>query len=239
MPLPNDSTIFQLGSVTKTFTAALIAKQVNSGKIVLNAPAQNYLPKDTPLLPTSFNGQDATITLGELTTMNAGFKRNIPVNATTKTTPYLFAVDYITNNTKLVYKPGSACNIYSNLGFGIAGLTLCHLTYPNTTKYYNYYERVAIDSLLTPLKMDDTRITLTSSQLKRRAIPYAIDGAVSGYNNPNWPFNLAAGGLYSTITDMQKYAKSMIGESAFLTTKDIDTLLFTRGKVWGRHLCGS
>jgi CubicO group peptidase (beta-lactamase class C family) len=232
MPLPNDSTLFQLGSVTKTFTAALIAKQVNSGRMLLNDSAQNYLPKDTPLLPTSFNGQNTIITLGELTAMNSGLTRNAPTNHSTHNTPYPFAFSYLTNKAKLLYKPGSSCNIYSNLGYGIVGLAISHLSYPNKKEYYNYYEQVAIDSLLTPLKMDDTRITLTPSQLKRRAIPYAINGTISSYNNPNWPFNLAAGGLYSTITDMQKYAKSMIGESSFLTTKDIDTLLFTRGKVW-------
>lgn len=232
MPLPNDSTLFQLGSVTKTFTAALIAKQVNIGKMRLNKPAQNYLPENTPILPSSFNGQGVVITLGELTTMSAGLKRNAPVNPSTNSTPYPFAFNYLTNNSKLLYTPGSTCNIYSNLGYGIAGLTLSHLAYPNIKDYYNYYEQVTIDSLLAPLKMNDTRITLTPSQLKRRAIPYAKDGTLSSYNNPNWPFNLAAGGLYSTINDMQKYAKSMIGEHPFLTSKDIDTLLFTRGKVW-------
>ncbi len=232
MPLPNDSTIFQLGSVTKTFTAALIAKQVNAGRMQLNEAAQNYLPQKAPVLPSTFNGQNVVITLGELTTMSAGLNRNAPINLSTKSTPYPFAFNYLTNNAKLLYTPGSTCNIYSNLGYGIAGLTISHLAYPNTKDYYNYYEQVAIDSLLRPLEMNDTRITLTPSQLKRKAIPYAKDGTISSYNNPNWPFNLAAGGLYSTISDMQKYAKSMIGEHPFLTPKDIDTLLFSRGKVW-------
>jgi CubicO group peptidase (beta-lactamase class C family) len=235
-PLPNDSTVFQMGSVTKTFTAALIARQVNLGMMDLNAPAQNYLDTNSgvkvPKLPGTFNGQQVNISLGNLATMNAGLDRNAPVQHSTNTTPYLFAFNYLDKNPPLLFKPGSTCNVYSNLGFGILGLVACLQAYPNVAAYYDNYERVVVDSLLVPLKMKDTRITLNASQMKRRALPYGADKLPSSYNNPNWPFNLAAGGLYSTLNDMRLYANEMIGQGTYLSQKDIDTLIQVRTHVY-------
>lgn len=236
MPLPNDSTVFQMGSVTKTFTAALIARQVNQGKMNLAMPAQNYLPRNAgvrvPTMPDHYNGQQVSITLGNLASMNAGLHRNAPVKPDTNKTPYLFAFDYLDKNPPLLFKPGSTCNVYSNLGFGILGLVACLQAYPNVPTYYNNYEQVVTDSLLTPLKMKDTRITLTAAEMKRRALPYGADKQPSGYDNPNWPFNYAAGGLYSTLADMRLYAKEMAAPGSYLTQKDVDTLIFSRAYVY-------
>lgn len=233
-PLPNDSTVFQMGSVTKTFTAALIARQVNLGNMDLNGLAQNYLPAagtvPVPKIPDTYNGQQAGITLGQLATMNAGLARNAPVQD--GSTPYLFAFKYLDKNPPLLYQPGSTCYIYSNLGFGILGLALCSQAYPNSATYYDNYEKVVVDSLLLPLAMNDTRITLNPSQLSRRAVPYDAKGNRSGYNNSNWPMNYAAGALYSTLSDMQRYAKEMTGQGSYLTKQDIDTLLQKRSFEW-------
>lgn len=237
-PLPNDSTVFQMGSVTKTFTAALIARQVNLGKMSLDGAAQNYLPLGrnvpVPEMPDNYNGQQVTVTLGNLAAMNAGLERNAPEERirNKKTTPYLFAFDYLNKNPPLLYKPGSTCNVYSNLGFGILGLVACLQAYPDSATYYDNYEKVAVDSLLEPLAMHDTRITLNANQMSRRALPYGADKQPASYDNPNWPFNLAAGGLYSTLRDMRLYANEMIGKGYYLTQQDIDTLLQVRGHVY-------
>lgn len=235
-PLPNDSTVFQMGSVTKTFTAALIARQVNLGKMDLNGLAQTYLPTGgtvpVPKIPDSFNGQKAGITLGNLASMNAGLVRNSPVNPATKTTPYPYAFQYLDKNPPLLYKPGSSCNVYSNLGFGILGLVACLQAYPNSATYYNSYENVVVDSLLKPLAMNDSRITLNPAQMSRLAIPYSAKGIKTSYDNANWPFNYAAGGLYSTLRDMRLYANEMTGQGSYLTKQDIDSLLKVRGYVW-------
>ncbi|MFT3910276.1 MAG: serine hydrolase domain-containing protein [Ferruginibacter sp.] len=236
MPLPNDSTIFQMGSVTKTFTAALIARLVNIGKMKLDMPAQNYLQPGenipVPRLPDHFNGQPATITLGNLATMNAGLARNAPIQLSTNTTPYLFAFNHLDKDSSLLFKPGSTCNLYSNLGFGILGLAACLQAYPHSATYYNNYENLVVDSLITPLLMHDTRITLDANQMSRRAKPYGANELPTSYDNPNWPFNYAAGALYSTLRDMRLYAKEMAGQGNYLTQRDIDTLLTLRGYVY-------
>ena len=235
-PLPDGETIFQMGSVTKTFTAALISRQVNLGKMNLNDPAQNYLPNPekfrTPILPKFIkNGKSTSISLGNLTTMSSGLFRNVEVNPLTRTTPYLYAFDTI-SNLDLLYKPGSECNLYSNLGFGIAGLIVSHQAFPNLPNYYDYYESTVVLSLLKPMGMNNTSIYLNPTQKAKLAPPYGRNGYRSTYKNANWPMNLAAGGLYSTLNDMRKYAKNMIGEGDYLTDQVIDTLLAKRGNTW-------
>jgi CubicO group peptidase (beta-lactamase class C family) len=44
-PLPvNEHTLFQVGSITKTFTATMIMRLVEEGRLELDAPVQRYLP---------------------------------------------------------------------------------------------------------------------------------------------------------------------------------------------------
>lgn len=235
--LPNENTLFQLGSVTKVFTAAMIAQQVNNGKLDLNTPVADYLPKGRPFIPNSFDGKLVSINLKGLTTMSSGLPRNAPVNRKTDSTSYLFAFSKL-KSTNLLFAPQSDCYLYSNLGFGIAGLVLSNQAYPNGEYYYDQYETVLIDSLLNPMKMNNTRITLDSIQKTHRALPYNKNKKENrNYWNPNWPMNYAAGGLYSTAPDMNVFAKNMIGEGTVLTNSVIDTILKSRSKV-RKGLCG-
>lgn len=233
--LPNDSTLFQLGSVTKVFTAAMVAQQVTKGAMDLQAPAINYLPPGNPTLPNKYNNNTVTITLGQLTAMSSGLPRDVPKprKLDSMTYPYAFAA---LDNMNLLFAPGSDCYLYSNLGFGIAGLVLSHQAHPNAPDYYNQYETVLIDSLLNPMGLSNTRITLDANQENNRALPYGKNKKYSTYWNPEWPMNYAAGGLYSSLPDMQVFAKNMIGEGSTLSQQDLDTLLASRGLIW-RDTC--
>ena len=228
----NDSTIFQLGSVTKTFTAALVAKQVNNGNMNLDSSAQSYLPNTSnipyPILPMTYKNEPVKITMSHLASMSSGLARNVVLPSGQKSSPYLSGFEWI-DSCKLTFPPSDTCNAYSNLGFSILGLTLCAEAYPGTEDYYNNYEDVVVDSLLSSLNMNDTRINLSPEQLGRRAPGYRQGGSRAPYQSTNWPMNLAAGGLYSTINDMKIYANEMIGEGNFLSDEDIDTLIYTRG----------
>ena len=64
--------IFEIGSITKVFTATLLADMVNRGEVRLNDPISKYLPKLLKL-PTR-NGKQ--ITLLHLTTHTSGLPRS-------------------------------------------------------------------------------------------------------------------------------------------------------------------
>lgn len=231
---PTGTTIFQMGSVTKTFTAAMVAQEVVKGNMKLSDTLQNLLPNKkgfkAPNLPTEFNGEPIAITVEDVLTMHAGYAQSLPLYMKNQIKlPYHTAFKII-DTTSLLFKPGTNCNVYSNVGFALAGLALSYQAYSSDTLYYQKYKNVVEDSLISKVGMKDTRIFLTPKQDNRRAIPYGRNGKVN-YNNASWPFNNAAGALYSTLDDMRVYGKTMIGKGS-IDRQVLDTLLKPRNNVW-------
>ncbi|HYG00352.1 MAG TPA: serine hydrolase domain-containing protein [Candidatus Saccharimonadales bacterium] len=64
----NENTLFDLGSITKTFTTTLLADMVSHGEVNLDDPLENYLPA-TVKVP-AYNG--SKITLQDLATHSSG-----------------------------------------------------------------------------------------------------------------------------------------------------------------------
>src|SRR5215469_16337775 len=67
---PDGDTVYEIGSVTKTFTATLLARAVLSGRVTLDTPVAELLPDFK--IP-SRNGKE--ITLGDLGTQHSGLPR--------------------------------------------------------------------------------------------------------------------------------------------------------------------
>ncbi|TXI90747.1 MAG: serine hydrolase, partial [Burkholderiaceae bacterium] len=67
------NSVFEIGSVTKTITALLLADMVVKGEVKLDDPIALYLPKEVKV--PQRNGKQ--ITLLDLATHRAGFPRNI------------------------------------------------------------------------------------------------------------------------------------------------------------------
>jgi serine-type D-Ala-D-Ala carboxypeptidase/endopeptidase len=64
----NENTLFDIGSITKTFTTTILADMVNNGTVKLDDPIEKYLPP-TVRVPT-YNGNK--ITLEDLATHTSG-----------------------------------------------------------------------------------------------------------------------------------------------------------------------
>src|SRR6266516_5085446 len=103
----NGDTVFEIGSVTKVFTALLFADMVLRGEVAPEDPAAKYLP-DSVKVP-DFEG--APITLLDLATYTSGLPR-MPSNFAPKdpNNPYIDYTadrlyDYLSNH-KLGFKPG-------------------------------------------------------------------------------------------------------------------------------------
>jgi hypothetical protein len=67
----DSNTLFEIGSITKTFTATLLADMAQRGEVDLDDPLQEYLPK-TAHVPTR---GDKQITLRDLATHHSGLPR--------------------------------------------------------------------------------------------------------------------------------------------------------------------
>jgi serine-type D-Ala-D-Ala carboxypeptidase/endopeptidase len=123
---PDGNTVYEIGSVTKTFTATLLAKAVLLGRVTLDTLAARLLPDFN--IP-SRGGKE--ITLGDLATHHSGLP-HMPFNLSSNGSANPFA-DYDAAKLRaylaeyqLPRDPGAAYE-YSNPGFGLLGQALAQL----------------------------------------------------------------------------------------------------------------
>ncbi len=168
-PTLDDRTVFEIGSVTKTFTATLLAQMAGSGAVALDDPIGKFLPHG--VTAPSYGGQQ--ITLANLAEQNSGLPR-LPGNLTVSNpadpyasyTPALLYA-YL-SHAKLDRAPGATYE-YSNLGVGLLGDLLAARA--GTT-----YAQVLTQRVLTPLGLTDTAITPTATMNAHLAPGHTIDG---------------------------------------------------------------
>src|SRR5689334_19333392 len=196
-PLDGD-TVFEIGSITKVFTALLFADMVVRGEVAPDDPAAKFLPAGVKM--PDFEG--APITLLDLATYTSGLPR-MPSNFAPKDpgNPYSDYTaerlyDYLANHT-LGYKPGTHYE-YANLGFGLLGHVL-------ELRAGRSYEDLVVSRICAPLGMDDTRMTLSDSMRQRLARGHNMALAPVA----NWEFSVlaGAGALRSTANDLLKFLK--------------------------------
>lgn len=195
-PLDGNS-VFEIGSITKVFTATVLAELVQERKVKLDDPAQLYLPA-TVHLP-SHNGK--AITLGNLSSQNSGLPR-MPDNFHPKdqSNPYAdYSVEQLyafLSSYQLTRDPGEKFE-YSNLGVGLLGHILALRTGAS-------YEAMVRDRIWKPLGMTHTTIALTPYMKEHLALGHDSDGKVVA----NWdlPTLAGAGAIRSTTIDMLKFA---------------------------------
>lgn len=199
---PGADTVFEIGSVSKTFTGLLLAQMVEDHVVELITPVQKLLG-DSMTVPKS---DDREITLVELATHSSGLPR-MPTNFHPKDpmNPYAdYTVDQMKEylaKCKLEHKPGEV-SAYSNLGMGLLGHSLA-------LKSGMSYEDLLHKRICEPLGLGDTSITLDDAHRARLAEGHDSDGEPVA----NWdiPTLAGAGAIRSTAADMAKYVAAQLG----------------------------
>jgi len=200
---PDGETIFEIGSVTKTFTTLLLAIMVEDGEIDLEDLVENFLPCPMP------GFDDIKITLLDLATHTSGLPR-LPTNFDPEDpmNPYAdYTEDLLfefLSGYSLPRAPGESYE-YSNLGVGLLGHAL-------ELEKDDNYENLVLSQICTPLSMDDTRIQLIPEQEQRVAQGYMYyEGNI--YPVSNWDFDVLApcGALRSSVNDMLQYLSANLG----------------------------
>ncbi len=200
--LPNADNFFELGSITKTFTATLLAYYVNLGKVKLTDPITKYLPDSV-----AANPELKSITLLNLSNHTSGLPRlpdNLISHATDALNPYKdytkqLLYEYL-KTCKLNSKPGEQY-LYSNLAVGLLGSILERVS-------GKPYEQMVHDIITKPLGMQSTSEFLNPLLIPRFVQVYNADGQPT----EPWDFDVLApcGALRSTLNDMLIYAKANI-----------------------------
>jgi serine-type D-Ala-D-Ala carboxypeptidase/endopeptidase len=205
----NGDTIFDIGSLTKTFTAALLADMVKRGIVNLDDPIEKYLPSNVTV--PSYNGHK--ITLEDLATHTSGLPdlpRAVVGPGHYRTLPTQQIYNYI-SHAQLVSEPGVRYG-YNNLGMGLLGHIL-------SLKAGVPYGELVKDRILNVLGMDSTGIAMNSTQItyplpdilkSRLAIGHVGGKEISSL--PLLPEVIQpAGALYSSANDLLKYLAANMG----------------------------
>lgn len=205
--LPSNTTIYEIGSVSKAFTGVLFAHSINNKVVNANDPIKKHLGDTYSNL--AYRGKP--IELIHLANHSSRLPR-IPADLITSPgfnalNPYAaYSKEMVLKSISLVKPdtfPGVKCD-YSNLGMGLLGIVM-------ETVYKKTYESLIDSFISTPLQMKDTKINLSEEQSKRFAKGYNSDGN----ETPHWDIvSLAgAGGIRSTSSDMIKFVKANLEES--------------------------
>ena len=211
---PSPDTLFQIGSITKTFTATVLADEVRKGHVAYSDPLQKFVP--TGITVPSLDGRK--ISLLDLATHTSGLPRKL--NNGSYPTPPQAMFNFIDHYT-LTDKPGTHY-LYSNLAFGLLAVALAReASAPN----WMYLVKTEVNQ---PLGLIDTVVDPSPQQITRRAQGYNAMGNPAQYEMSGFPAMNGAGALYSTGNDMMKFLNYNLG----LAHSSIDPLLDDLQKSW-------
>lgn len=214
--IPNQAnTKFRIASLTKQFTATLVLKLVEAGKLKLKGKISDYLPyyrKDI----------GKKVSIHHLLTHSSG----IPNYTTSSKFNEAISKSYIPARAMieifcsepLEFEPGKKF-MYNNSGYFILGAIIEKVTGKS-------YDQALQDIILTPLQLKNTGYDNTHEILSKRASGYQRIG-MQYYKAPylDMSVSFSAGAMYSTVEDLYRWNKAL-DNTDFLSKKS-KKLMFT------------
>ncbi|MET3287514.1 UNVERIFIED_CONTAM: CubicO group peptidase (beta-lactamase class C family) [Brevibacillus sp. OAP136] len=193
IPVDKD-TVFQIASVSKTFTALAAMQQVDAGKIDLHGNIEEYL--GGLKIP---NKTGKPVTMYDLLTYTPGFE--LP-DETTFTGPQYIGQDismdeFLPKHMPTVIRPPGEVYTYDNTGFLLAGYAVEKASGIPFAQYMD-------EKVFKPLGMASTSVRFKPELLKRMAAHYDLTGEprpLEGHAPTDGP----QGSILSTAEDMAKY----------------------------------
>ena len=190
--------IYEIGSMTKTFTGLLLAQMFAQGKVKLDDPVRELLPVGTVAKP-----QGSEITLLDLATQRSGLPL-MPENISVANLDQPYADYHSADLFAWLGKHGvenstHAPSAFGSLGFGLLGVALANRA--GTT-----YGDLIQDQIAGPLGLQDTKLALSAEQQER---------LITGHDQSHkpaiaWESDALAGaiGLRSTAGDLLTYLEA-------------------------------
>ena len=195
----NAATVFRIGSVTKQFTAALVLRAVENGKLALDDPLDRFV--EFPL-------QGKVVTIRHLLNHSSGIPSYTDLGEVwEKTTPLDISQQEmlaLVRGRPFGFEPGKG-HEYNNTGYFLLGMVLEKL-------HGKSYAQIVHDELCAPLGLERTRYDSNKELIKNRAQGYSlVDGKPANDDplSPNHPY--AAGSLLSTGGDLVRWSMALAG----------------------------
>jgi serine-type D-Ala-D-Ala carboxypeptidase/endopeptidase len=224
-PLKADN-LFEIGSVTKTFTGLLLAIADEKGEAKLDDPVEKFLPDGLKLRDNA----GAPIRMADLATQRSGLPRlatnMLPKDMKNPYADYSEAdlLDFIKNFTPI--RARNAEYEYSNIGYGLLGYALVRAAKAES------FEALLVERVLKPLAMNNT-----TSDPKRFADRLVQPHDANVRPTPAWELPLAhagAGAMRATAGDMGRYVEAAATLKDSALAKAISLAVTTREAGPGR-----
>jgi CubicO group peptidase (beta-lactamase class C family) len=216
-PLPvTPDTLFQVGSISKTFTATALMMLWEVGKVDLDTPIRAYLPD----FRLSDEDVAKRVTIKHLLTHTGGWLGDY-------FNDFGYGDDALAKMLNEIaqlpqFTPLGEVWSYCNTGFNIAGRIIEVITRQT-------YEAAIKEMILDPLGMSMTFYFPHDVLTHRFAVGHAITDRVARVARP-WPIGRAGhpvGGVISTVVDLLKYARFHMSDGAGLLRPETIKLMQT------------
>jgi CubicO group peptidase (beta-lactamase class C family) len=208
-------TLFQTGSLAKTYTATVIWRLIDEGALALDAPVRTYLPT----LRLSDEATAATVTVANLLDHTAGWYGDEGFDTGSDDGAL---ARYVAERLPVLPQlfPCGAFFSYNNSAFQLLGRLIEVAT---GTPYNAAMQRL----LLGPLRLEDTLLD-REAVLRRAYADGHFAGPINGRDavavqTPLWvPRSVdPAGGTWATTRDVLRYARFHLGAQAALPQASI------------------
>jgi len=201
--LNTSNTIYQIGSTTKEFTAAVILKLAEQHKLSIDDKLSQYFP--------DFNRGDE-IKIKHLLTHTSGIyeilRDHTAFNESTKPRSKERMLSFFINKP-LDFDPGTQYS-YCNSGYILLGLIIEKVTGKT-------YEQVVKDYILKPLKMKHSGFDFAGLQSPDKAIGYTKYTKTIKEASIPWDSTatFSAGSIYSTVGDLYRWHKGILSYAVY------------------------
>jgi dipeptidyl aminopeptidase/acylaminoacyl peptidase/CubicO group peptidase (beta-lactamase class C family) len=201
-PLPVDATtLFQVGSTTKTFTATALMRLVEQGRVDLSAPVRRYVPE----LRLRDEGAAARVSVLQLLNHTAGWAGDHFLDTGDGDDALARYVESMAELEQV--SPLGAFGSYNNASFSLAGRVVEKVT-------GGTYEAALAELLLRPLGLEHSFLVPADVMSRRFAVGHTERDGQLRVARP-WRLTRAAnaaGGLASTAADQLRYAGFHLGD---------------------------
>lgn len=209
-------TLFQIGSISKSFASVSLLQLAERGKVDLNKPVKRYLPW------LEVKSKHKPITLHHLMTHTAGI-----VTGTERTGEGRSEI-WALRDTEATARPGEMFH-YSNVGYKVVGEVLSRIEDKSIG-------RILLERVVRPLDMKSTSTEITHDLRTRMAVGYwPKRDDVPAKRNPEWvpavwiESETADGSISSTARDMSAYVRMLLNrgrtpEGRLLSEKSFELL---------------
>jgi CubicO group peptidase (beta-lactamase class C family) len=187
------STTYVIGSVTKQFTAALLLKQVERGRLALNDPIGKHL--------TGLHAEVAAVPIEQLLNHTSGMKRSVSTPARRLEDMTVDTLLGIAAGGKLETKPGTTWT-YSNAGYVVLGILVEKL-------YGKKYGAVVQDEIAGPLGLTTLRKCAALQPGDSRGYDLEAGGKAQLSPGLHHSQDLGQGGLCATAGDLVKWTHAL------------------------------